>query len=291
MNLVGNTSARWPRTIATLPSSSGWRSASRLERWNSDSSSRNSTPRCASVASPGRGGAAAADEPRRRDRVVRARGTAACAIRPSACIPATLWIRVTSIASARVIARQDRRQPAGEHRLAGPGRALEQQVVAAGGRDLQREHRQPRGRARRPDRARRRRLGRRAGGAAGSSGGRRARDHLGGGSQARDARRPRGLRRARPRAPARAGRSGSSSPARRAPSATDESARGVAQLAAQRQLAEHRVGGRAPRAGSGRSRRAPRAPARRRSRGPTLRRNAGARLAVIRLDRELEARS
>ena len=32
MNLVGNTSARWARTIVTHPSSSGCRSASRLER-------------------------------------------------------------------------------------------------------------------------------------------------------------------------------------------------------------------------------------------------------------------
>ena len=57
--------------ISTLPSSSGWRSASSAGRENSGSSSRNSTPRWASVISPGRGRAPAADQPRRRDRVVR----------------------------------------------------------------------------------------------------------------------------------------------------------------------------------------------------------------------------
>ena len=36
---------------------------------------------------------------------------------------------------------QDRRQPARQHRLAGPGRALHQQVVAAGGGDLERQQR------------------------------------------------------------------------------------------------------------------------------------------------------
>ena len=45
-------------------------------------------------------------------------------------------------------------QPAREHRLAGAGRADEQQVVAAGRRDLQRPPRRPPARARRPDPAR-----------------------------------------------------------------------------------------------------------------------------------------
>ena len=71
MQRVGNSITRCERTIATRPSSSGWRSASSAERANSDSSSRNSTPWCASVTSPGAGHRAAADQPRRRDRVVR----------------------------------------------------------------------------------------------------------------------------------------------------------------------------------------------------------------------------
>ena len=52
---AGNSSARCPRMIVTRPSSSGWRSASTAARPNSGSSSRNRTPRCASVSSPGRG--------------------------------------------------------------------------------------------------------------------------------------------------------------------------------------------------------------------------------------------
>ena len=55
MQRVGNSITRWERTIATRPSSSGWRSASSDERANSDSSSRNSTPWWASVISPGSG--------------------------------------------------------------------------------------------------------------------------------------------------------------------------------------------------------------------------------------------
>ena len=55
MNRVGRTSACWLRTIVTQPSSSGCLSASSAGRTNSESSSRNSTPRWASVASPGRG--------------------------------------------------------------------------------------------------------------------------------------------------------------------------------------------------------------------------------------------
>ena len=52
-NRAGNTSARPTRTTATLPSSSGWRSASRTSRENSGSSSQNSVPGRARVTSPG----------------------------------------------------------------------------------------------------------------------------------------------------------------------------------------------------------------------------------------------
>ena len=47
----------WPARARreTTPSSSGCRSASSAGRWNSGSSSRSSTPRCARLASPGRG--------------------------------------------------------------------------------------------------------------------------------------------------------------------------------------------------------------------------------------------
>ena len=43
------------RLTVTLPSSSGWRSTSSVSRANSGSSSRNSTPLCARLTSPGRG--------------------------------------------------------------------------------------------------------------------------------------------------------------------------------------------------------------------------------------------
>jgi hypothetical protein len=42
------------RATLTVPVSSGWRSESSTARWNSGSSSRNSTPRCARLISPGR---------------------------------------------------------------------------------------------------------------------------------------------------------------------------------------------------------------------------------------------
>jgi hypothetical protein len=41
------------RATETFPLSSGWRSESSVARWNSGSSSRNSTPRCARLTSPG----------------------------------------------------------------------------------------------------------------------------------------------------------------------------------------------------------------------------------------------
>ena len=54
-----------------LPSSSGWRMTSRTLRLNSGSSSRNSTPLCASETSPGFGIVAAADQAGVGNRVMR----------------------------------------------------------------------------------------------------------------------------------------------------------------------------------------------------------------------------
>ena len=100
MKRVGKTMTCWPRTIVTWPSSSGWRSASRLGRANSDSSSRNSTPRCASVASPGCGGLAPPTSPAAEIVWCGARNGRA-RTRPAAPRrPATDRIRVTSIASS-----------------------------------------------------------------------------------------------------------------------------------------------------------------------------------------------
>jgi hypothetical protein len=55
MKRAGNVSDMVVRAMETLPSSSGWRITSNTVRGNSGSSSRNSTPLCASETSPGRG--------------------------------------------------------------------------------------------------------------------------------------------------------------------------------------------------------------------------------------------
>ena len=54
MKLAGNTAEPFDRAIETRRSSSGSRKALMTSRWNSGNSSAKSTPRCASVASPGR---------------------------------------------------------------------------------------------------------------------------------------------------------------------------------------------------------------------------------------------
>ena len=137
MKRVGKTMTCWPRTIVTWPSSSGWRSASRLGRANSDSSSRNSTPRCASVASPGCGGFAPPTSPAAETVWCGARNGRAVTSPAAPRRPATDWMRVTSIASSGAERRQDRRQPPRDHRLARAGRALQEQVVAARRGDLE----------------------------------------------------------------------------------------------------------------------------------------------------------
>ena len=86
--------------MSTLPSSSGWRSASSAARENSASSSRNSTPRWASVTSPGRGRAPPPTRPCGEmvwwgERNGRSRASSPA---PS---PATLCTRVMSRASAK----------------------------------------------------------------------------------------------------------------------------------------------------------------------------------------------
>ena len=87
-----------------------------------------------------RGAATAADDRRPSTRCGAARGTAARSISaPSgASTPATEWMRVTSSACVGVERRQDPRQAPREHRLAGARRAGEQQVVPAGGGELER---------------------------------------------------------------------------------------------------------------------------------------------------------
>ena len=122
------------------PSSSGSRSPSRAAGGNSPSSSRKSTPPWLRLISPGR--SVAEPPPTRRDgrgrvvrRAERRRGDQAARRhrQPGG--------RVNHRGRQRlgpVERREQARQPLGEHRLARPGRADHQQVVAAGGGDLQR---------------------------------------------------------------------------------------------------------------------------------------------------------
>ena len=144
----------WPRTIVTRPSSSGWRSASRLgalelgqlvEEQHAVVGQRRLAR--AAAASRRRPGPAA-------EIVWCGARNGRALIRPPAWRPATLWIRVTSIASARRQRRQDRRQAPGQHRLAGARRR-----PPAAGCDRPRRRSPgpaaaPRGRARRRGRAR-----------------------------------------------------------------------------------------------------------------------------------------
>jgi len=55
MNSDGNVTLPAARDTVTLPSSTGWRITSKVERLNSGSSSRNRTPLCAILTSPGLG--------------------------------------------------------------------------------------------------------------------------------------------------------------------------------------------------------------------------------------------
>ena len=110
---AGNVDAmRWPRMISTRPSSSGWRRASSAARANSASSSRNSTPRCASVISPGRGAEPPPTSPCAEIVWCGARNGRSRTSRPVPR-PAALWICVISSASSKVERRQDRRAAGG----------------------------------------------------------------------------------------------------------------------------------------------------------------------------------
>ena len=132
---------RWlARAITVSPVSSGWRSASSTCGWNSGSSSRNSTPRWASADLARPRPRAAADQRRHAGRMMRRAERprpspmrAARQLAGEAAAPCD-----TSSISAGVERRQDRRQPPRQHRLAGARRPDHQEVVAAGGGDLER---------------------------------------------------------------------------------------------------------------------------------------------------------
>src|SRR5437016_4128721 len=92
------------RAIVTTPSSIGWRSTSSTFLRNSGSSSRNSTPPCARLTSPGGGYDPPPINPASEIVWCGARnGRRATSDSPSGSTPATEWILVVSSASSRPI--------------------------------------------------------------------------------------------------------------------------------------------------------------------------------------------
>src|SRR5712691_10499748 len=92
------------RAMVTTPSSIGWRSTSSTFLRNSGSSSRNSTPPCARLTSPGRGYEPPPIRPASEIVWCGARnGRRATSDSPSGKTPATEWILVVSSASSRLI--------------------------------------------------------------------------------------------------------------------------------------------------------------------------------------------
>jgi hypothetical protein len=112
-------------------SSSGWRRISRTLRGNSGNSSRNSSPLCARLTSPGRG--MPAPPP-----IMPASEIVWCGARkgrvrssppPGGSAPAMLWIFVVSIASSKRHRRKNAGQPLRQHRLARSRRPDHEHVV------------------------------------------------------------------------------------------------------------------------------------------------------------------
>ncbi len=126
---------RWSPT----PSSSGWRSTSSTLRWNSGSSSRNSTPWCARLTSPGIGCVPPPSSP--------ASEIVWCGAR-NGRVATSGWCEAQRARDAvdlgrlqRLLQRhrrEDRGNPLGQHGLARARRADHQQVVPAGHGHLER---------------------------------------------------------------------------------------------------------------------------------------------------------
>ncbi len=125
------------RVMVTLPSSSGWRMTSSVLRRNSGSSSRNSTPLCARLTSPGPGLRPAAEQAGIADRVMRraegAGGDEGARFAEQAARAVDLR-RLDRFLLAH--AGHDGGDAFGEHGLAGARRSDHQNVVAAGDGDF-----------------------------------------------------------------------------------------------------------------------------------------------------------
>src|SRR2546427_510880 len=123
------------RAIVTTPSSIGWRNTSSTFLRNSGNSSRNNTPPCARLTSPGRGYEPPPIRPASEIVWCGARnGRRATSDSPSGRVPATGWVFVVSSASSRLIggrivgslrqvfARQHQRFQSGGARREGHGK-------------------------------------------------------------------------------------------------------------------------------------------------------------------------
>ncbi len=133
--------ARWrARAIATRPPPAAG-AAHRASRARTPRAHRGTARRCARVRPRRPSPLRAADQPGRRDRVVRRAKRPARVQAPLVGAPQRLWMRVTSIASRAAQRRQDRGQSPREHRLAGSRRTAQQAVVPARRGDHERSHR------------------------------------------------------------------------------------------------------------------------------------------------------
>ncbi len=135
---AGKLTERLARAMWTAPNSRGWRSVSSARRLNSGISSRNRTPRCARLSSPGRGWLPPPMSAISRARVMR------CAERARVHQPATevetAGDGVDGRHRQRFIQRERRqksRHPPRQHRLARAGRTAEEQVMRPGRGDLE----------------------------------------------------------------------------------------------------------------------------------------------------------
>ena len=139
MNRVGNAITFWPRTIVTCPSSSGWRSASRLGAHELAQLVEEQHAVVGERRLAGRRVRAAADQAGGRDRVVR-RAERARGDEPAAVVQARRPTGSASPRSPRPAMSGGRID--GSRRasivLPVPGRAVQVEVVAAGGGDLER---------------------------------------------------------------------------------------------------------------------------------------------------------
>ena len=138
MPRAGKVADSSPRAMVISPLSSGWRSASMTSVRNSGNSSRNSTPQCARLTSPGR--TRPVPPPSRLALLASwwgaKNGGRVSRSSPGSSAPASEWIAVSSSDSSRRQVGQEPGIRSASVVLPGPLRPGEHQVVAAGRGDL-----------------------------------------------------------------------------------------------------------------------------------------------------------